>query len=523
MPSPMRLFVRVEGSVPYALVLPDNLLPEHYTQIAVKHYNEQWHHSRQPPELVLLRRVVFRNSDQLLDFRFRRTKKIDEKSMLKRAAEVEASLKEKSDDKLRIEYERMTPAMVRESLVVTNPVSNNIIQNCDTELVIKSLTLSRLIMILTDPHVTTYWREVFWTTFRVFAKPIDVLNLLIQRYEVPGLTKVNDPQRSPLDEAYYQYSTNQTRMRVMNLLETWTSEYLFDFADEALYKVLYKWLREMVDRDGISGKSLENLRTGDRTPMERRPPRLMPGIHSIGHVPSRLLGADYTAQTIAQQITLLTSSIFNNIMPLELVGRQWDVDGGKKVPNFVAYRDYINTLVNYTTYAIVNESDLNTRVNNMSKLYSICGELMDLNNWDAVVAIHGGLTDPAVSRLTGTTSQLPPGIKPLMTKLETLLSSHGTSKALKSAMAASPRPHFISIVTYLRDLVYLEETTPIMTPEGTINFLRCINEHNLVMFLLDGKGSNWDFQPIMEVMGAFAAWRLIDDDVLMEMSMTLQK
>eukprot|EP00759_Apiculatamorpha_spiralis_P035489 PhF_6_TR36205/c0_g1_i1/m.52813 len=516
MPSPMRMFVRVEGSVPFALILSDNLLPEHYTQIAIKYYNDMWHHSRTPPALVLVRRVVFRNHDLLLDFRRKKSKTIDEKA-LRQAGEI---VKEDADAP-KIDYEKFTPTVIRESLVVTNPVTSNIIQLCDTELVIKSVTLPRLIMMICDPHVTPYWVEVFWDTYRLYAKPMDVLKLMFQRYDMPGMTKAGDPQRSPLEESYYNHQCHLIKMKVMEMLETWTSKYLFDFADEALYKTLHKWLREMVDRDGIPGKCLENLR-GDRSPLSRRIPKVLPGIHSPAHIPSRILGNDFTSKEIAKQITLLTSHVFNNILNCELIGKQWEVDGGKNVPNFVAYRDYINILVNWTTYAVVNEADLATRINNMTKLYAICGDLMDLNNWDALVAVYGGLCDASVVRLTGTTSQLPEQIQPLMTKLDSLLSSRGTSKALKNAMAASPRPHFTSIVTHLRDLVYIEETVPMTTPEGHINFLRAITEHNLVRVLLDGRGSHWDIAPIMEVLGAFAAWRLLDDDVLMEMSNQIQ-
>ena len=508
----MRLFVRIEGASPFCLVLQDNLLPEHYVEIATKYNRERWHATRSPPELVLIRRVVFRNNDQLLDFRKKKAKGV-------RAPVAAPTDPQQLRDPTHVYDTTHQADMIKQELVVTNPASAAVVAHCETELIFKSITLNRLIQKMTDPSTSNFVEDVFWDTYRAFTTPGEVLDKLFERYEVPPLTKIGDSQRSPLDEAHYVIYQEQTRMRVVQALEHWVERYYFDFADDTLHHKLSRWTREKMDQDGISGKLLHLMRTCDRTPLRLRPPVVFPGVASRSLAPSAVL-AKYHPLEIANQLTLLTSYAHDQLFPCELLGRQWDGPERSNVPNFIAYRDFINRVGNWVSYAVLSEKNEPMRINNVAVLYHLCDELYTLNNWDCLVAVHGGLCDTPVAKLTQTFSKLPADALPLVNKFEELLSTRGSSRNIKAAMAASSRPRFPSILINMRDLLHLEEM-PIET-DGMINFQRSIHLYNLLKFLLDGKHMKLDIVPDLQLMGVFSHWPIVDESVLHTQSQEIQ-
>ncbi len=490
-------------------------MPEHYVEIATKYYREQWQATRSPPELILIRRIMFRNNDQLLDFRKKKAKLIKAPVL---ANEVAPQVR----DPLKVYDSTFQPELIKQEMIVTNPAAPSVVAHCETELIIKSVTLNRLIQKMTDPTTSTFLQDVFFDTYRSFTTPAEVFDKLCQRYEVPPLTRLGDAQRSPLDERHYIMYQEQTRLRVVQALEVWIERYYFDFAEETLYHRLTRWVREKMDQDGMPGRVQQLMRTCDRTPLSQRAPVYLPGVASRSLPPSAVL-AKYHALEIANQLTLLTSFVHDRIYPCELLGRQWEGADAANVPNFIAYRDFINKVSNWVSYAVISEKNEAMRINNVTVLYHVCDELYNLNNWDALVAVHGGLCDAPVAKLTQTFDKLPADVRPLVAKYDELLSIRGASKNLKAAMAASPRPRFPSILINLRDLLHMEEM-PIEAEGGggLINFTRSIHLYNLLKFLLDGKNMKLDIVPDPALMGVFSHWAIVDESVLHTQSQQIQ-
>ena len=539
MPGIMRLFARVEGCTPFCLILDDNLLPEHYTEIAEKYFRENWRSTRQPPELVLVRRIIFKNNDQLFDFRKKkRATRATIASLIASgvtpagapppppgtpaaAAPPPAPSVARSTKPTKLFTEASQQAeSIRLEMIVTNPPVASLLAHCDSELVVKAITLNRLITKISDQTCSRYLENVFWTTYRTYSDPGEILEKLMERYlATPDLTHAGQPMRSPLDVAYYDEVQESIRLRVVQLIETWVDKYFFDFADDGLHHRLSRFLRDRVDADGVPTIALTLMRQRDRRALGQRKPVVHPGLLNRSLSPTAVL-ATGDPLSVANQLTLLTLHTHNQIMPHELLGRQWEGAASANVPNFIAYRDFINRVSNWVTYAIVSEKDLAVRTVNLSKMLQCCEHLHSMQNWDALVAVYGGISDPAVSRLTTTIAALPAQDQPLISKFEELLSQRGSSKMLKAAMASSPRPHFPSIVVHLRDLLHLEETPVVV--DGMINFLRCSHQYNLVSFLLDGRFATLDILPNPDLQGVFSFWKIVDDRILGALSVECQ-
>lgn len=502
----MRLFCRIEGLTPFCLILPDNLLDKHYEENAKQYFAEQWSSPKRVPQLILIRRVHLRNGDKLFDF--------------KRRSSTIRSIEEQADTGPNVYSNTANPDQIRQEMVVTNPSVPSLGIHCETELLVKSISLERLIMKLSDPLCTPFLENVFWDTYRSFTSPATVLAKLIERYEVPPIAAIGDRDRSPTDVNYYNELVIKIRTRIFQLLEHWVERYYFDFADDALYHTLTRFVQEKIDANGMPAKILMLMKVGDRTALANRKPTVLPGIVSRVLSGSTIL-AQYSAKEIANQLTLLTIFVHNKIFPSELFGRRWAGSQVVNVPNFVSYRDLVDKVSNWVSYTIVSERDPKVRVHNLAAVLDVCDELHKSNNWDMLVAVYGGISDPVVARLTHTAVQLPEHSMRLLPMFEELLSLKGTSKVLKNAMANSQRPRFPSIVVYLRDLSYLEET-PIKTADDMINFLRCIHQYNLAKFLLDGKHQQLDVIGNLELQGAFSKWKIVDENMLQRMSLSLQ-
>ena len=248
-PLKMRLFVRVKGSSPFVLLCQDNLLLEHYRELAVKYFNDKWSGVRQCPELVMIRCINFNNKDRLLDFKRRI-----------RGVGVDLRKRGENDNDIGSVYsESYNPDLIKQNMVVSEPVTPLLTENCETEMIIKNLSLDRLIMKLTDPHTAQFVSEVFWDTYREFARPAVVLQKLIERYEVPPIVRVGEAQRSPSELAVHHLTRYKIQMKVIEQMEYWVDNAYFDFTDE-MQRTLQRWVRATIDRDGIPSRLLQVMR-----------------------------------------------------------------------------------------------------------------------------------------------------------------------------------------------------------------------------------------------------------------------
>jgi hypothetical protein len=505
MPGIMRLFVRVEGHTPFCLILADNLLPEHLEEIAVKYFRENWHSTRQAPDLVLIRRVKFKNNDRMFDFR--------KKKRLVKAPLISGGDRN-AQSAVSVYQNTFQPELIKQELIATN-TPGSLGAYASSELIIKGATLGRLVMKITDPIAVAFERDVLLMTYRSFATATDLLDRLIDRYEVPQIARLGHAQRSPPDRAYYDDVVVAVRAKVFEVLEEWVDKYYFDFSEDTVHGKLHRFVREKVDTNGAPSKILSLMRHGDRSALSSRKLKPLPGVLNKSLLPTAILGRD-DPKGLAHQLTLLTLHVHNAINAPELLGKQWEGPTAANVPNFIQYRDFINRVSNWVTYAIVSEQGEGARITNMAQLIRLCDELLRINNFDMLVAVYGGITDPSVSRLSQTYAALPQDARSIFPKLEELLSNRGTTKMVKHAMASAPRPRFPSLVIHLRDLVHLDQLPA--ESDGAVNFMRCVQQYNLVKFLLDGQHQRLEYVPNAELMGEFTYWKIVDDRILNTLS-----
>ena len=529
-PGVTRLFARIEGLTPFCLVLQDNLLPEHYEAIANDYYRTNLTAgggSGHAQELLLIRRITFKNGDLLYDFRRRKTTKQRSEAQLRSAAIAAAEADARgagpsggaiggAGDKL---YDPLlTAKIVAESMTRTEAPSN--VPACETTTMVVSIAFGRLINLMTDPYAPPFLEEVFWATYRQFATPLTVLSKLIERYNAPPLARPGEPQRTPLEQSLYDDTILALKTRIFRMLETWVSRAYFDFAEDTTWRMLDDFAREKIDLDAAPPSLLQLMRDRDRTALEHRKPQTMPGVVNRRLTSSGLL-SQYGPREVANQLTILTQLVHSRIHPHELIGGLWEGAQSHKVPNFVAYRDFFSRVSNWVTYAVVSETDLVRRVANLTAVLALVDELMRLRNYDMAIAVYGGAMEAPCERLSATWGRISDESMRRSEEFKQLFSAEGNWKAIKEVIANSSRPHFPCIAIFMRDLKHLEELP--MVEKGLLHYYRCIRQHALITTLLEGGRARVDgLLPNYDVQGAFAFWRIVDDKVLMDMSFGAQ-
>jgi len=106
---------------------------------------------------------------------------------------------------------------------------------------------------------------------------------------------------------------------------------------------------------------------------------------------------------IARQLTLLSSRVFRDIKPKELVNLNWSKKGGpSKAPNVFTMIQRCNLVCRWGQHRILSQEDPKQRSQIISTLARIAYECMQLQNYNDAKAILGCLNSAPVFRLEGT-------------------------------------------------------------------------------------------------------------------------
>jgi hypothetical protein len=318
--------------------------------------------------------------------------------------------------------------------------------------------------------------STFYLTFRLFCSPRKLAETLIDRFDYVG-------------EAPHMASP--VRLRVYNIFKGWLESHWRDdtdrealptiqqFAELRLAVVLPsagKRLMELTTRvsasDGtlvprlVSSMGKTNTSISQYVPADTPlPPSTLSksSIHSLnlwkagGHCPNIL---DFEPLEIARQLTIKQMNVFCSIMPDELLGSQWMKKGGIDAPNVKAMSSFSTDLSNLVADTVLQHGEVKKRAAVIKQWIKIAHQCVELNNYDALMAIICSLNSSTITRLRKTWDALSPKRREMLRMLQSIVEPSQNNKVLRTRLQGHVPPCLPFLGMFLTDLTFVDIGNP---------------------------------------------------------------
>lgn len=319
--------------------------------------------------------------------------------------------------------------------------------------IIKGATLNKLIERLTfHQYADPMFVRVFLTTFRYiilkyfyhililaifrsFCTPQQLLDLLIDRFNIPELTFDrsecegeeceeecaelwrDENYRREIIKKFKKQFVQPVQFRVLNVLRHWIDHHFYDFErdsqllmqlihfldDKIKYKTMKKWIesiKKIVERKQQQLNDVTNLMFNSSPPqIEWWLTREQDKFDWLTLHPIEL----------ARQLTLLEFDLYKAVKPSELVGTSngeslvWTKkDKQKSSPNLMKMIHFSSKFVFSLERSIIECDNLEERIAVVQRIIEVLCVLFELNNFNGVLEVISALNSAAVYRLEHT-------------------------------------------------------------------------------------------------------------------------
>ncbi|KAM9792260.1 son of sevenless homolog 1 [Neosynchiropus ocellatus] len=343
--------------------------------------------------------------------------------------------------------------------------------------VIKAGTVLKLIERLTfhmyaDPNFV----RTFLTTYRSFCKPQKLLDLLIERFEIPEPRPTEPDQmeeEQPLSvelKRFRKEFVQPVQLRVLNVCRHWVEHHFYDFErDPHLLgcleefiasvrgKAMRKWV-ESITKIIQRKKQVQVSGLSHNITFQNSPPPVEWHISRPGDVEHFDLMSLHPIE-IARQLTLLESDLYRAVQPSELVGSVWTKED-KEIhsPNLLRMIRHTTNLTLWFEKCIIETENLEERVAVVSRIIEVLQVFQDLNNFNGVLEIVSAMNSSPVYRLDHTFEQIPSRQRKILEEAHELSEDHYKKYLAKLRSINPPCVPFFGI--YLTNILKTEEGNP---------------------------------------------------------------
>lgn len=318
--------------------------------------------------------------------------------------------------------------------------------------------------------------STFYLTFRLFCTPVKLAETLIDRFEYVG----DAPHMS-----------GPVRLRVYNVFKGWLESHWRDETDREALSLIEpfaefklgstlpsagKRLLELAQRVSESGVTLvprlvsamgkTNASVTQFIPVDT--PLPAPAItksqaHALivwkagGNSPTIL---DFDPLEVARQLTIKQMSIFCSIMPDELIGSQWMKKGGINSPNVKLMTALSTELSNLVADTILTHHEVKKRAAVIKQWIKVAYQCLELNNYDALMAIICSLNSSTITRLRKTWDVVSPKRRDMLKVLQSVVEPAQNHKILRGRLADRVPPCLPFQGMFLTDLTFVDIGNP---------------------------------------------------------------
>eukprot|EP00301_Raphidiophrys_heterophryoidea_P022169 c6394_g1_i1.p1 GENE.c6394_g1_i1~~c6394_g1_i1.p1 ORF type:complete len:528 (-),score=114.25 c6394_g1_i1:209-1792(-) len=362
-------------------------------------------------------------------------------------------------------------------LLVEN--EQNITRDTDTARIMGA-SLEMLVQELCNPkEIDLQFVDTLLGTFRSFVEPIKLFVLLLR--------------------CIYG-SDDESKCEIMRLqahfaLRRWIESHPCDFDSDSTLMSSTLALTECFRNSGnnILAIQLENnLKRVSRRPipvaaLKAPAPRLPPLCASWW---------DIDPLELARQLTIMEAEMYCLLERTEFLSCAWSKPKLRHLaPHVLETIDHFNRLSMFVVGEIVRYDTVVRRRAVYERVVAIMQCLLDLSNFNTLMALMAGLSNAAIFRLKATRSELSRKTVASLSVIEPLMTTAHNYKLLRAELESRVPPKLPYLGMYLSDLTFIAQGVPDILKSGLINFEKSRQEHAVITNIL--KNQNFPFNLVI--------------------------
>mmetsp|Transcript_9047 Transcript_9047/g.37312 ORF Transcript_9047/g.37312 Transcript_9047/m.37312 type:complete len:449 (-) Transcript_9047:55-1401(-) len=203
----------------------------------------------------------------------------------------------------------------------------------------------------------------------------------------------------------------------------------------------------------------------DKKSRKRTASSMIRGLMASEH---RLFGTE--VRVIAEHLTLKESGEFSKIHISELCGQAWQKPGKEDVASHVVFLvERFNKMSHWVTRSVCEEPEVANRAELIGAFIMLASSLREVNNFNACMAVLGGLNNVSVQRLKKSWKATNEKQQEKWSELSLLLDTKNNYSQYRSVVAAATPPVIPFLGVYLRDLTFIEDGNQDKMKSGLVN------------------------------------------------------
>ncbi|KAF7365075.1 hypothetical protein MVEN_00378700 [Mycena venus] len=335
-----------------------------------------------------------------------------------------------------------------------------------------------------DSIVDPAFSAVFFLTFRLFSSPMELVDTIIQRYNLlpPEGISTEDVQ------LWQQRKGIPVRLRVSNFIKIWVDLYWRPGVDDAALEPLATFTRdglavmfpgpaqrikeliELRRRTANSVISPKSERTRDPG-MSINPPAANP----MGEIPRPLMTkallanlrsknfaaiaiTDFDPLELARQLTIMECNLYCAIQPEEVL--ETGQEGAKPPTNVKAVSSLSTAITGWVAESILSEPDTKKRTYLIKFFIKVADRCTSLNNYSTPRSMLAALDSSTISRLHQTWLGLPQKNRSQLDALRRLADHSRNYHEYRSKLRNTAPPAVPFLGLYLTDVTFCREGNP---------------------------------------------------------------